>query len=137
MRSILMPMLHRKDKESRQKIWYFQNIYLLLPTSNNPLVTMKRREDYIELIEAHADELRTDFGIKSLRLFGSVSRGEHTPTSDVDVCVEMEPKMLLLARLKRFLENLLQCSVDVIRVHKHMNPFLLKEIEHDGIYLIR
>jgi uncharacterized protein len=130
-------MLHRKDKESRQKIWYFQNIYLLLPTSNNPLVTMKRREDYIELIEAHADELRTDFGIKSLRLFGSVSRGEHTPTSDVDVCVEMEPKMLLLARLKRFLENLLQCSVDVIRVHKHMNPFLLKEIEHDGIYLIR
>ena len=132
-----MPMLHRKDKESRQKIWYFQNIYLLLPTSNNPLVTMKRREDYIELIEAHADELRTDFGIKSLRLFGSVSRGEHTPTSDVDVCVEMEPKMLLLARLKRFLENLLQCSVDVIRVHKHMNPFLLKEIEHDGIYLIR
>jgi uncharacterized protein len=137
LRSILMPMLHRKDKESRQKIWYFQNIYLLLPTSNNPLVTMKRREDYIELIEAHADELRTDFGIKSLRLFGSVSRGEHTPTSDVDVCVEMEPKMLLLARLKRFLENLLQCSVDVIRVHKHMNPFLLKEIEHDGIYLIK
>ena len=108
-----------------------------MPTSNYSLGNMKRREDYIALIEAHADELRTDFGIRTLRLFGSVSRGEHTPTSDVDVCVEMEPKMLLLARLKNFLENLLQCSVDVIRIHKHMNPFLLKEIEHDGIYLIK
>lgn len=57
--------------------------------------------------------------------------------SDVDVCVEMEPKVLLLVRLKRFLENILQCSVDVVRIHKHMNPFLLKEIEHDGIYLIK
>ena len=63
--------------------------------------------------------------------------GEHTSMSDVDVCVEMEPKVLLLVRLKRFLENLLQCSVDVVRIHKHMNPFLLKEIEHDGIYLIK
>lgn len=98
---------------------------------------MRKREDYIALIEAHADELRTAFGIKTLRLFGSVSRGEHTSASDVDVCVEMEPKVLLLVRLKRFLENLLQCSVDVVRIHKHMNPFLLKEIEHDGIYLIK
>lgn len=100
-------------------------------------IIMRKREDYIALIEAHADELRTAFGIKTLRLFGSVSRGEHTSASDVDVCVEMEPKVLLLVRLKRFLENLLQCSVDVVRIHKHMNPFLLKEIEHDGIYLIK
>ncbi len=100
-------------------------------------IIMRKREDYIALIEAHADELRTAFGIKTLRLFGSVSRGEHTSASDVDVCVEMEPKVLLLVRLKRFLESLLQCSVDVVRIHKHMNPFLLKEIEHDGIYLIK
>ena len=100
-------------------------------------IIMRKREDYIALIEAHADELRTAFGIKTLRLFGSVSRGEHTSASDVDVCVEMEPKVLLLVRLKRFLENILQCSVDVVRIHKHMNPFLLKEIEHDGIYLIK
>lgn len=48
----------------------------------------------------------------------------------------MEPKMFLVVRLKRFLENLLECSVDIVRMHKHINPFLLKEIEHDGIYLI-
>ena len=24
-----------------------------------------------------------------------------------------------------------------VRMHKHINPFLLKEIEHDGIYIIK
>ncbi len=98
---------------------------------------MKTKEEYIALIKAHAEELQEAFGVKSLRLFGSVSRNEHNVESDVDVCVDMAPKMFLVARLKRFLENLLQCSVDVVRLHKHMNPFLLNEIECDGIYLIK
>lgn len=97
---------------------------------------MRTREEFISLIRAHTDELRTAFGVKSLRLFGSVSRGEHRESSDVDVCVDMEPKMYLVVRLRRFLENLLQCSVDVVRMHKHMNPYLLQEIEHDGICVI-
>lgn len=42
----------------------------------------------------------------------------------------------MMVRLKRFLEDLLQCSVDVVRIHKHMNPFLLEEINKDGIYVI-
>jgi hypothetical protein len=48
----------------------------------------------------------------------------------------MEPRIYLLARLKRFLENLLQCRVDVIHKHPHMNPYLLNDIERDGIYVI-
>lgn len=80
---------------------------------------------------------KKNFGVKSLRLFGSVSRNEQKEGSDVDICVDMEPKMFLVVRLKRFLENLLECSVDIVRMHKHINPFLLKEIEHDGIYIIK
>jgi predicted nucleotidyltransferase len=98
---------------------------------------MKTTKEYIDIISAHADELRSLFGIRSLRLFGSVSRGEHKEGSDVDVCVEMEPEIYLVVRLKRFLEKLLQCSVDVVRMHKHMNPYLLKDIERDGIYVIQ
>lgn len=98
---------------------------------------MKTREYYISLIALHAKELRQNFGVKSLRIFGSVSRNEQNENSDVDVCVDMEPKMFLVVRLKRFLEELLQCSVDVVRMHKHINPFLLKEIEHDGVYVIQ
>ena len=98
---------------------------------------MRTANEYIDLISAHADELRSQFGIRSLRLFGSVSRGEQREDSDVDICVDMEPSLYLLVRLKRFLEQLLQCTVDVVRMHKHINPYLLENIERDGIYVIR
>lgn len=97
--------------------------------------SMKTKDEYIELIESNEEELRNDFGIRSLCLFGSVSRNEQVEGSDVDVCVEMEPKAYLMVRLKRFLERLLGCSVDVVRIHKHMNPYLLQEINRDGIYV--
>ena len=97
---------------------------------------MKTTKEYIELIKAHTDELCTTFGVRTLRLFGSVSRSEQHEGSDVDVCVEMPPRLFLIIRLQRFLEQLLMCPVDVIRMHKHMNPYLLKNIEQDGIYVI-
>ena len=105
--------------------------------SNNKKVDMKTKTEYIQLIMAHSNELKRMFGIRSLRLFGSVSRDEQREDSDVDVCVEMEPSAYLLVRLKRFLETLLGCSVDVVRMHKHINPYLLQEIENDGIYIFR
>lgn len=98
---------------------------------------MKTTKEYILLISSKAEELKRDFGIKSLRIFGSVSRNEQHEGSDVDVCVDMEPKAYMVVRLKRFLEDLLQCSVDVIRLHKHINPYLLDEIDREGIYVIR
>lgn len=98
---------------------------------------MRTANEYIDLISAHADELRSQFGIRSLRLFGSVSRGEQREDSNVDICVDMEPSLYLLVRLKRFLEQLLQCTVDVVRMHRHINPYLLENIERDGIYVIR
>ena len=97
---------------------------------------MKTREEYIALIASHAGELQNTFGITSLRIFGSVARNEHHEGSDVDVYVEMPPKFFLVVRLKAYLEELLDNPVDIIRKHQHLNPFLLKEIEKDGIEVI-
>lgn len=112
-----------------------QNFFLYLHRDCD--LFMRTAKEYIDLISAHADELRSQFGIRTLRLFGSVSRGEQREDSDVDICVDMEPSLYLLVRLKRFLEQLLQCSVDVVRMHRHINPYLLENIERDGIYVIR
>ena len=112
------------------------SFYLIFAVETKMMI-MKSKEYDISLTLSHAGELKKNFGVKSLRLFGSVSRNEQKEGSDVDICVDMEPKMFLVVRLKRFLENLLECSVDIVRMHKHINPFLLKEIEHDGIYIIK
>ena len=96
---------------------------------------MKTRSEYLELLKLHMLELKERFGVRSFRIFGSVARNEQSEGSDVDVCVEMAPDMYLLVALKQFLENLLGCSVDVVRMHRNMNKLLLNQIEPDGIYV--
>ncbi len=99
---------------------------------------MKTVQDYIAAIKQNASKITHDFGVKTLRIFGSVLRNEQTEQSDLDVCVETEtPNPFLLANLKDFLENLFHCSVDVVGIHKNMNPFFRSRIERDGIYAIR
>lgn len=99
---------------------------------------MKSVQDYIAIIRQNSSKITNDFGIKSLRIFGSVSRNEQMENSDVDVCVETEtPNPFLLANFKEYLQDLFQCPVDVVRIHKNMNPFFKSRIERDGIYAIR
>ena len=98
---------------------------------------MKTLQDYISIIKQNSTKITNDFGIKRLCVFGSVARNEQTEESDLDICVETEtPNPFLLADLKDFLEQLFNCSVDVIRIHKNMNPFFKSRIEKKGIYVI-
>lgn len=98
---------------------------------------MKTRNEYIELLRSGSQELAHDFGVRSLRIFGSVARNEQKETSDIDICVETEtPNPFLLVKMKTHLEKLLNCSVDIVRMHKNMNEFLKQQIDKDGIYVI-
>ena len=56
------------------------------------------------------------YGVRNVRLFGSVARGEADARSDVDFLVEMEPGRSLfdLGGLQYDLERLLGCPVDVV-----------------------
>ena len=94
---------------------------------------MITRSQCVSLLHSCADVLRQQFGIRSLCLFGSVARDEQKEGSDVDVCVEMPPKLYLLVELGMYLEKLFGCHVDVVRMHRNMNMFLKREIEKDGI----
>ena len=96
---------------------------------------MKTISEYLEFLKSNVLELKERFGVRSFRIFGSVARNEQSEGSDVDVCVEMAPDVYLLVALKQFLEKLLGCSVDVVRMHRNMNKLLLNQIERDGIYV--
>jgi len=92
------------------------------------------KTDYIDILQGYSSTLRNDYGIKSLRLFGSVARGEDREGSDVDVFVETEtPNPFLLMDAKDFLERIVGRSVDIIRNHKNLNPRLRSRIERDGV----
>ena len=118
------------------KVWKIPDNFLYLHCLK--IGVMRTVQDYIAIIRQNSSKITQDFGIKTLRIFGSVSRNEQTEQSDLDICVETEtPNPFLLADLKEFLEGLFKCSVDVVRIHKNMNPFFKSRIERDGIYAIR
>ena len=98
---------------------------------------MLDRQECIDKIKAKAEYITSQFEVSSLRLFGSLARNRQRESSDVDVCVEMPPDLFQLIGLKQYLEDLLCCDVDVIRVHSNIDPFLMNQIEKDGIYIIR
>ena len=73
-----------------------------------------RKEDVVLRLKGSSDSLRAA-GVTSLTLFGSVARDEATPGSDVDLLVEFGRPVGLfqLVALKRQLEEILGCSVDL------------------------
>ena len=75
---------------------------------------MKRRSS-LAILSAHEDDLREQFGVKSMSLFGSVARDEATEASDVDLLVEFDRPTgyFGLIVLQEHLEGLLGCKVDL------------------------
>lgn len=96
---------------------------------------MCTRSECINRLNEAAPYIKKEFGVKSLCLFGSMSRGDNHKDSDVDVFVEMPPKMFKVIGLRQYLEDLLGTSVDVVRKHPQINELFLKEIERDGIII--
>lgn len=94
---------------------------------------MKSRQEYLDILLTCKDFIQKNFGVTSLKLFGSVARNQEREDSDVDICVEMAPDMFRRYALKDYLEDLLKRPVDVVRIHTNMNEFLRSEIERDGI----
>jgi len=80
------------------------------PTGPAPSIeTLRlRREEITQTAARH--------GARSVRVFGSVARGDAGPASDVDLLVDMGDRTSLLkqAALQGDLEELLGCAVDVV-----------------------
>ena len=67
-----------------------------------------KREEILQIAEK--------YGARTVRIFGSVARGEADVASDLDLLVEMEPgrSLLDLGGLLMELQDLLGCRVDVV-----------------------
>lgn len=97
---------------------------------------MKTSQEYIEILKEHLPELQARFGITSMCLFGSVARGDHHEGSDIDLFVTMPPKFHNFIRAAEYLEEVLECHVDLIQDHPFIRSFLRKQIEQDGIDIL-
>lgn len=97
---------------------------------------MCERNECINKLHEYLPYIQKNYGVTGLCLFGSVARGDNRPDSDVDLLVEMPPKIFMMSALKIFLENILNSSIDLIRRHSHMSQLFLDQISKDGIQIL-
>ncbi len=91
----------------------------------------------LDYLRAHRDEilaLAAQYGASNVRVFGSVARGDATPTSDIDLLVSLPSRftLLKLSGLVRSLRELLGYPVEVTsekHLREEMSAAILKDAE--------
>ena len=79
-------------------------------------------------LNTHKQEL-LKLGVRTLSLFGSVVRNKASSKSDVDILVDFDSRRGLFGfiKLKRALEQVLDCKVDLVTKNA-LHPALRKQI---------
>jgi len=98
---------------------------------------IKNLEEIIQILKENNRILKERFKVKSIGVFGSVTRGEQKETSDVDIIVEFsEPVGWEIVDLKEFLEELLEVEVDIVTKNAAMRkPLLWESIREEIVYV--
>ncbi len=87
------------------------------------------------VLEQHLADLE-QLGVRRLGVFGSVTRGDTTPESDIDFLVEFQPGRKTyrnFIRLAYLLEDLLGRRVELVTpegLSPHIGPHILKEVQY-------
>ncbi len=95
------------------------------------------KSEILDYLKNHYTVLKDKYEVEAIGIFGSYARNEARENSDIDVFVEMKPKLLNLVAVKQLLEEDLHKKVDIVRLRDKMNPYLRKKILEDGIYAVR
>ncbi|MCP4409654.1 MAG: nucleotidyltransferase family protein [Gammaproteobacteria bacterium] len=91
-----------------------------------------KKQEILDLLHRHLDEIQQRFDVKQLGLFGSAARDEMTEKSDVDVLVEFKGYVTFdgYMDLKFFLEELFHRDVDLVTrdsIKPRMRPIIEKD----------
>ncbi len=94
------------------------------------------QSELLEKLSNVKDELRQQFGIEKLAIFGSYARDEANDESDIDIAIlEMNLKSGFdIINAKNYLQNYLQRPVD-IGTFRSMKTFIKNRIKKDFIYV--
>ena len=92
----------------------------------------------IQTLQNNLPSLKAKYPLLSLGVFGSYSRGEETPNSDLDVLYEALPDTFLdlhdYLGLQRDLAAITQLKIDLVN-KKFINPVVWLKAKNDVIYV--
>lgn len=96
---------------------------------------MKTLQAFRNQLKREKPYLKKKYGVQSLNIFGSYSRNEATPKSDIDVMVEFErPIGLEFVDLAEELEEILGVKVDLVSKNGIKKRYY-EEIKEDLVHV--
>jgi len=97
---------------------------------------MKTLEEIKEVIIQHKEDLKRNFKVKEIGIFGSFVRGEQKRGSDVDILVEFEEPIgfFQFLDLEEYLTKLIGIKVDLVSKGA-LKPIIGEKILKEVIYL--
>ena len=93
-----------------------------------PEIILNKIEENSETIKKH--------NVKRIGLFGSYVKNEQTAESDIDLVVEFEKGKKTFdnyMELKFFLEDLLECKVDLViaeAIKPDLKPYIMEDVKY-------
>jgi predicted nucleotidyltransferase len=93
-------------------------------------------EEIMAILRQYLPELREQYKLKSLGVFGSYVHAEQRKRSDLDVLVEFEeaPTLLELSALQRRLTDLVGVKVDLV-LRRTLKPAIGEVILSEAVYI--
>ena len=99
------------------------------------LLKIHSKQDLLVTLSNNREIIKS-YGVNSLGIFGSFSRGSFNDASDVDLLVNFSPEKKSFNNfmdLSFFLENLLGRKVEIVTpqsLSKYIGPHILKEVQN-------
>ncbi|MBI3193466.1 MAG: nucleotidyltransferase family protein [Ignavibacteriae bacterium] len=96
---------------------------------------MKTLQEIKKTLVEHKEEIARKYHVKSIGVFGSYSRGDNLPSSDVDILVDFsQPIGLEFVDLAEELEGILEMKVDLVP-REAIKSEMFAFVEGDLVYV--
>ena len=96
---------------------------------------MRTREEILSMLKAELPDLRKEYGVDTLALFGSYARDKQEEDSDIDMLVEFVQTVdfFEFMRLEFHLTDLLGIKVDLVTPDA-LRPIMKDDIMESAVY---
>jgi len=94
------------------------------------------RDEIIDFLKKNKRDLKTQFGVTKIGLFGSYARGEARNDSDIDIIVEIEGDRIFrkFFALESYLKDQLKQEID-LGTESALKPIARQQIAKEIIYV--
>jgi predicted nucleotidyltransferase len=96
---------------------------------------MKTFEEIKEIIQEHKEDLKKEYGVKEIGIFGSYVRGVQKTVSDVDILIELERPIgfVKFLKLEKRISDILGVKVELVTkdaLKPYIGQRILQEVQY-------